>query len=387
MVRLLLIGFVVLVAACSSDSESNPETRAPEPSVDAPDELSSFAVGHRMFNPVDSERADRELLVDVWYPVDAEDAEDAEPRQYSLGGFAGQVSDVALADAPVATSKKHHLLVFSHGYGGIGTQSIELMEVLASHGFIVASPEHTGNSQTNSDDTFDEAAANRVPDVSFVIDTMLARSADREDPFFGAIEEEGIGVLGNSFGAMTAIGMAAGWAGADADPRVDAILPVSGVIDAELQSDERTSPNAGFTEEQLEAIVVPTMLMGGTEDVNVFLENNEIAFNQIVNAPAVYKVDIIGANHTHFASVCQFGELLIGLGIEQDQWQGIAPDLIEPYANTCGPDVFPIEEANRLQNLYTVAFFRRHILGEEGYEAYLTPEFADTEPAINFQRK
>jgi len=216
---------------------------------------------------------------------------------------------------------------------------------------------------------------------------MLSRTADPADVFFGALEEERIGVLGNSFGAMTAIGTAAGWAGADLDPRVDAILPVSAVIDGELQSDERSSPNAGFTQEQLERITVPTMLMGGTEDVNVFLENNEIAFSQLVNAPVVYRVDIIGANHTHFAEVCQIGDFLIEIGIGPDQWPVFAADLIDPYEATCGPGVFPIEEANRLQNLYTVAFFRRHILGEEGYDFYLTPEFADTEPAINFRRK
>lgn len=391
MVRIVLVfSLLPFVLACGSESSSGDETRTPPPeapSVDAPDELSSFAVGHLTFNPVDSSRDDRELLVDVWYPVDPEDAEGLAPRQYTLAGIPGPESDVALADAPVASSKMHHLLVFSHGYGGISTQSIGLMEILASHGFIVASPEHAGNSQTNSDDTFDEAAANRVPDVSFVIDTMLSRNADPEDPFFGSIEEEGIGVLGNSFGAMTAIGTAAGWAGADLDPRVDAILPVSGVIDAGLQSDDRPSPNAGFTQEQLERITVPTMLMGGTEDVNVFLENNEIAFNQIVNAPVVYSVDVIGATHTHFANICQIGDFLIDTGIGPDQWPIFAEDLIEPYENTCSPDVFPIEEANRLQNLYSVAFFRRHILGEEGYDQYLTSEFADTEPAINFQRK
>jgi len=382
---LILIWLVSSVAACGSDSSSTSEMRLPE--VDAPDELGPFAVGHTAFDAADSARGDRELLVDAWYPVDATDAATASPRQYTLAGIPGPVSDVALADPAVTSGKKHPLLVFSHGYGGIGTQSIGLMEILASHGFIVASPEHTGNSQTNSDDTFDQAAANRVPDVSFVIDTMLSRTADPADVFFGALEEERIGVLGNSFGAMTAIGTAAGWAGADLDPRVDAILPVSAVIDGELQSDERSSPNAGFTQEQLERITVPTMLMGGTEDVNVFLENNEIAFSQLVNAPVVYRVDIIGANHTHFAEVCQIGDFLIEIGIGPDQWPVFAADLIDPYEATCGPGVFPIEEANRLQNLYTVAFFRRHILGEEGYDFYLTPEFADTEPAINFRRK
>ena len=381
----LILSLGSFLAGCTSDSTSDAQTRFP--GVDAPDELSSFAVGHLTFNPVDSSRGDRELLVDVWYPVDPEDAEGLEPRQYTLAGIPGPESDVALADAPIASSKTHHLLVFSHGYGGISTQSIGLMEILASHGFIVASPEHTGNSQVSGDDTFDEAAANRVPDVSFVIDTMLSRSADSQDLFYDSIEQEGIGVLGNSFGAMTAIGTAAGWAGTDLDPRVDAILPVSGVIDAELQSDDRPSPNAGFTQEQLERITVPTMLMGGTEDVNVLLENNAIAFNQIVNAPVVYRVDIIGATHTHFANVCQFGEFLIDLGIGPEQWPILAADLIEPYEATCGPDVLPIEEANRLQNLYSVAFFRRHILGEDQYDAYLTNQFANTEPLINFQRK
>lgn len=49
--------------------------------------------------------------------------------------------------------------------------------------------------------------------------------------------------------------------------------------------------------------------------------------------------------------------------------------------------VFPIAEPNRLQNVYTVAFFRRHLFEEDEYDAFLTSLYADTEPAINFQRK
>ena len=198
-------------------------------------------------------------------------------------------------------------------------------------------------------------------------------------------DELGSFAVGHSFGGMTAIGMAAGWAGAEANPRVAAILPVSAVIVKELQSDERSSPNAGFTQAQLEAITVPTMLMGGSEDVNVFPENNAIAFEQIVNAPRVYRVDILGATHTHFANVCWIGDYLIGIGITQESWPGLgAEDLLEPYETTCGPDAFPIEESDRLARLYTVAFFRRHLLGEVGYDAYLTAAFAESEPAVDF---
>ena len=53
--------------------------------VDAPDALGAYAVGHTIFTAVDAARDDRELPVDVWYPVDAADAA-TEPRtEYPLG--------------------------------------------------------------------------------------------------------------------------------------------------------------------------------------------------------------------------------------------------------------------------------------------------------------
>ena len=136
-------------------------------------------------------------------------------------------------------------------------------------------------------------------------------------------------------------------------------------------------PNAGFTSAQLADIEIPVMLMGGTEDENVPIENNDIAFEQLTEAPAVHKVAIDGATHTHFANVCTFGELLVDLGIEEAAWPDIgAADLVEPYRATCAPEVFPIDEAVRLQNLYTVAFLKRHLVGDEDYDWFLTEEFA-----------
>jgi predicted dienelactone hydrolase len=381
MVRACFLLCVALAAGACGDSSSSAGT------VDPPDELGAFAVGHSTFTAVDGDRDNRSLPVDIWYPVDPEAAAQGVPRQYKLLGDLGPVSEVALADPPVS-ERRHSLLIFSHGYGGIATQSVGLMEMLASHGFIVASPEHTGNAQSSPDDSFDEAASKRVPDVSFLIDEMIRRSQDPNDPFYERIDEARIGVVGHSFGGMTAIGMAAGWADAPADPRVTAILPVSAVIVPELQSAIRTSPSAGFTQAQLESITVPVMLMGGTEDVDVFPENNEVGFEQIINAPRAYKVDIVGATHTHFASVCWIGNYLISIGLTKDEWPTLgAGELVEPYDNTCGPEALPIEEANRLANLYTVAFFRRHLRDERGYDVYLTAGHAEAEPGANLSQK
>lgn len=392
---LVSVWLALLVSACSGGSsackkaELEAGTCQAEPaSVDPPDAPGAFAVGHLRFTAVDPSRANRSLLVDVWYPADLEDAEDvegSEPTRYPLAGPIALPSELAMDGVPASARPGQTLLVFSHGYQGIHIQSFELMEALASHGFVVASPEHTGNAQASPTDSFDDAAASRVPDVSFLIDTMLERSRDPDDVFYARLDEQRVGVLGHSFGGMTAIGTAVGWAGAASDPRVAAIAPVSAVIDADLQGQSRDGPNAGFSEAQLAALRVPVMLMGGTEDVNVPIENNAIAFEQIVNAPKVYEVDVIGANHTHFAAICPIGNLLIDSGFDEESWPGIgATDLIEPYDATCSEDAFPFEEATRLLKLYVVAFFKRHLLEETGYEAYLSSDFAATEPAIAF---
>jgi len=377
----LTLSLVIGLSACSDSSDQTPQP------VPAPDMLGPLGVGHSAFTAIDPLRDNRMLAVEVWYPVDAEDRQESPLTSYPLAAGIGLESTIAVDDLPVSGRQNQVLLVFSHGYGGINTASVVLMETLASHGFIVIAPEHTGNSQASNEDTFDEAAAKRVPDVSFLIDTMIDRSRDQGDIFYKRINENRAGVVGHSFGGMTSVGMAAGWAGADPDPRVEAIVPISAVFKAELQSDERTGPNAGFTAQQLESITVPAMLIGGTEDINVFIENNNIAFSQMTNSPDVYQVDIIGANHTHFANVCDIGNLLISLGLLQDTWPAIgAQDLLEPYALTCSEEAFSIEEVVRLQNLYVVSFFKRHLLGDRRYDYYLSRDFAGREPAVTISR-
>ncbi|MEC9465428.1 MAG: hypothetical protein VX834_06575 [Myxococcota bacterium] len=371
MLLVMLSGFV----ACGDGNSDE--------SLARPDALGEFGVGHTTFTAVDSARDDRPLLMDVWYPTDTVADPTVADVSYALSPLFGLESDIAVSEAPVSNRSEQTLLVFSHGYGGIHLQAIELMETLASHGFIVASAEHTGNAQASNTDSFDVAASNRVPDVSFVIDTMLARNADSADLFFGRIRSEGVGVLGHSFGGMTTLGSVAGWAGAPADPRVAAIAPMSAVIQADLQQTERTSPHAGFTPEQLQGIEVPAMLIGGTLDEDVWIENNEVGFERMTSAPSLYKVDIAGATHTHFTNVCTIGSMLIELGLTRDMWPTIgAADLEVPYEDTCSEGAFPVSEVNRLLNVYVVSFFRHHLLGHTGYQQYLTQDYAEGEPAI-----
>ena len=64
-----------------------------------------------------------------------------------------------------------------------------------------------------------------------------------------------------------------------------------------------------------------------------------------------------------------------------------AEALLGPYEGACSEEALPIEIATRLQNLYVVAFFRKHLRGEEGYGAYLTGRYAQEEPEVVFRAR
>jgi predicted dienelactone hydrolase len=369
----------ILLSACSDGSDGNlSAAQAPltEP-AEAAAEFGPFAVGHQHLEAIDVYRDNRTLPYDVWYPVDEADAA-AEPRTvYPLQGPAGLTAELAVDDLPVSNTGPYPFLVFSHGSGGTNTQSVLLMETLASHGFIVVAPEHTGNTNDDFSDTLEEAGAKRVPDVSFMIDTFLARNEIQGDDFHQRIEASAIGVLGHSFGGSTALGMLAGFFGAAPDERVTAVMPISAVVEG------------FFTDQALAAVTDRVLFMGGTLDTSVPIENNDLGFDKLINAVAVYQADIVGATHTHFANICDIANWLIDNGIPPELWPEIGAEaLLQPYAVTCSEDAFPIEEAQRIQNLYAVALFRRYLKYEQAYDFYLQPQYAaQNEPDVDYRAR
>jgi predicted dienelactone hydrolase len=389
---IICLAFAVLGSACSGESSDAAAGSGGDPGIGGtagegggagsdqvtglvPDELGAFSIGYTMFTPVDATRDDRPLPVSVWYPVDEADAATEPLTEYPLQSGFTLASEVAVDDLPASSAGPFPLLVFSHGFGGINTQSTKLMEALASHGFVVASVEHSGNTALDQSDP--TPAENRVPDVSFVIDRMLERANDDADLLADRIDGSKVGVLGHSFGGSTAMGTVAGWAGADPDPRVSVIGVIAGGVGTR-----------SFTEQVLASVTAPTMLLVGTLDPNA-MENHREAFALMSNAEALFKVEVTGANHTHFANVCDIGNALIDIGIGQDAWTQLgAAALIQPYNETCTDEVFPIAEATRLQSLYMVAHFKRYLIGMTEYDAYLDPMYAEeNEPAVVFEAK
>ncbi len=265
------------------------------------------------------------------------------------------------------------LVVFSHGSGSLNIQSTGVMEFLASHGFVVVAPNHTGNTIFDDpQDPFPVTAVNRPLDVSLLIDHMLERSGDPEDPFHNRISPLAIGVVGHSFGGYTALAMAAGFEDqVPPDPRVRAIVPTSAVTGL-------------HTDEELASITIPTMLIGGTLDTAVPIDPDTIRAFELISSRHLYRADIVGATHSHFANICDIGNALIDTGLPIEFWPAVgAGDLIPYYNEACIPGVFPIDESQRIQALYTVAFFRRHLYLDLRYARFLKESYADAnEPDV-----
>lgn len=352
-------------------------------SAPVPSQPGAFAVGHESFTLVDPSRRevyngvlrDRALSVDVWYPVSPASAVGPfafYPFQVFTLGFN---SPVAREGAPPVPNVARPLIVFSHGSGGISVQSTVLCETLASHGFVVAAPNHAGNTASDAffgtGFPFATTARNRPRDVSALITKMIARSRDPGDRLYRVVNPFQIGVTGHSFGGFTALAMASGYAEVPADPRVRAIMPIAPA--ARLLSDA-----------ELARITVPLLVLIGSEDSTTPAEPNaRISFEQPASR-RVYRADIVGAEHNHFGSVCSISDVLFSYGSPESFVKSVVPG----YEETCGPGAYPIAEAERIQALYAVSFFRRHLMQDSRYEPYLDLPYAQLfEPDVVFLRR
>ena len=142
-----------------------------------PDEPGEFAVGHRRLELIDVNRNNRIVPVDTWYPVDKKDANGPLScyRVLSDDDFCFD-SEVAFEAARSSTDGPFPLVVFSHGGFMFSSQFSSMSELLTSHGFVVAAPNHTGGDISHAfDDDKDlfQDTNDRVADIPVVIDNML----------------------------------------------------------------------------------------------------------------------------------------------------------------------------------------------------------------------
>ncbi len=161
------------------------------------EDMGPLDVGAETLEWVDSRG--KEMVAEVWYPAILEEGDVPEP--YPPLGLAGDAIRRAEADLRYGAFP---LVAFSHGYGGIRFQSIYLTEFLASHGFVVVSPQHRYNTFLDlNDDHLLDVTVQRPGDVIESVDEVLRRVATPDDRLYGLVEEEEYAMVGHSFGALT----------------------------------------------------------------------------------------------------------------------------------------------------------------------------------------
>lgn len=364
---------LALAVGCGDSTAVEPPVLEPaRPGAD-PSGLGHYRVGVTTFETTDGEEGGRTFSVEVWYPTSAVDLPLA-TYAITAGEFVLVELDSpnqAQRDAPVDyRGAPHPVVVFSHGSQGIRMQSVYLTEYLASHGFVVAAPDHVGNTFTQSGATTLESARVRPIDVTRTLDALLARSDGWPDELLAfSADPDRIGVAGHSFGGFTAfrsagatIDVSIGDAVCEADPGQffcdgwpsDKEIPASAVDPRFIAALPQAPGGAAvFQGDGYHDIGIPVMIQAGTADRTTPFESEaRLPFDELQSE--AYLLSIEDAGHFTFSDLCTLVDA-IGLSIEQIE-------------DGCGEDNIPFVEAHRIVNRAATSFFKVFVAHDDTFD-------------------
>ena len=297
----------------------------------APDGQGRYGVGHTTLVVTDTSRnlngstpatgSGRPLYVHIWYPTNVHTSQhvlyswnnplyNQNPGGTVYPGlpdlpaltFTGSTSLNPVANHAPLVGDAFPLLIASHGNETAATKvAPDTLEALASHGYIVASVEHTGDNDawyqayflenyvglalgTNTDIFGATLIYQRSKDVRFVIDAVLNGVVDKQSgiQFSRHVDADKIGVLGHSLGGQTSLATVTGISsqGLPPDARVKAAFMIEGT-NYGLLLNSSDYANAR----------VPLLFFGN--DMGIAYDN----FNSFTHSRSKYLVDVSGISH------------------------------------------------------------------------------------------
>ncbi|HEY0810221.1 MAG TPA: hypothetical protein VGD49_08670, partial [Longimicrobiales bacterium] len=327
--RMLILAFAVACADQETTAPENPTRFALN--EDFPEDVGPYAVGHTTLQVVHTDRlgARRPTDVHIWYPVHPAQRIFGSvteyrsrlvgvpliPGTYDAASFAIPAR-LGIDDAPIDDrGPRFPLLIWSHGSTSDALDHAYTGEAIASHGFVVAAIQHTGNHQDDVLSDFVNQAAGRlvIPcldglstpcadpvlgltvidrarDVSAVISELERVNAGR---FGDRIDVERVGMLGYSRGVLSAMAAVAGHSGLGIlpEPRVDAIMTMS-------------AGRLAFPPSDMSRVRVPVLMTAGSADLNIPVAEVRGFFDLLVNSPRSFVI-INGVRHNSFrTSLC-----------------------------------------------------------------------------------
>ena len=339
---------------------------APEPEITKVEPLDLPADRSESGVPVGVQTVEWQgLSVEVWYP--AADSTRGAPEQVDLldwvspqvlerldGLVLPPLETPAVRDAEVRFAEEPFpVVLFSHGFGGMRVQSVDLTTHLASRGYVVVATDHVGRSVGDllpclfqppvegCELAFDDPA---IADLPLLLD--WAESAAGDGFLARALDTERVGMFGHSAGgnSTTTYG--------DIDDRIDAILPMAG--GGAITSD------------------VPAVYIAGECDGTVPADGTAAA----AAATGAPYVEVAGAGHLAFSDLCDLD--LAALAAPLAERDDVSPTFLElvtslgtdgcpptpPIVEGCTTYADPDETARPIRQVLT-AHFDIHLRGQE----------------------
>ena len=255
-----------------------------------------YNAGHSRFVLSDNERP---LTVEVWYPTQDELYPQALPEAFLAGNQEApyqeaQYQELLNSGDPSCASEQtqatfqavplpgeHPLVVFSHCHECLRFSSFTVAEHLASWGFVVAAPDHAGNTlweklsesglPLNAD-----TLAMRLQDQQKVVDAMLGGGPEGIQ-----VDPERIAAMGHSFGSVTS-GLLA-----QEDPRVRGALGLAAPMENPLLPGVETS-----------TLDKPLAILLAVEDNSITTLGNQLIVSNLEDASTTaYRLDVADAGH------------------------------------------------------------------------------------------
>lgn len=313
-----------------------------------------------------------QMPVQVWYPVDPKAGEEKEHAYDVLGLTSG----MAVESGPASCPKPRPVVVFSHGYSGLGYQTYSLTEHLARHGYVVVAPDHLLNSVFDLDKDMTPAVTLRRPvDVARAFDWLLEQSARPGSILSGCVDpSQGYAVMGHSFGAFTALVVA----GAPIDvefmaeecegkstsgcsvvqARIDAAPDKTSWYLDDPRAWAAVSMTPGYVAaiaKGLGEIALPTFVIGAEHDNLTPWETEALYAYQGLSTTPRFLAGFAEAGHYSFTDMCEILQLF-GEG-----------------ENGCGEGFRPVEEVLATLRVMVLAFLD-HIRGLPEARGWLPPE-------------